>query len=378
VLLSTATPGLETREQVARGTYEVLTLPDRHGAARLPKTRLVDLTATPPPRGRWLAPPVADAIAARLEAGEQSLLFLNRRGYAPLTLCRACGARIQCPNCTAWLVEHRLARRLQCHHCGHAIPVPPACPACGAADSLVASGPGVERLAEEVAARWPAARTAIVTSDTIRTRADMARLVASVADGAIDVLIGTQMMAKGHDFPELTLVAVIDGDLGLEGGDPRAAERVWQQIVQVAGRAGRGARPGEVLVQTHQPRARIMQALARGDPSEFHAADREARLAAGMPPFGRLAALVVSATDAEAAAAAARALGLAAPSLPGFTVSGPAPAPLAMLRGRHRHRLLVRADRSVPLQAHVRDWLAAVPLPSAVRVSVDVDPQSFL
>jgi len=378
VVLATATPGLETLEQAARGTYRTLSLPDRHGGARLPDIHLIDLTRTPPPRGRWLAPPLAEAIARRLQAGEQSLLFLNRRGYAPLTLCRACGARIQCPNCTAWLVEHRLARRLQCHHCGHAMPVPDQCPACGAEDSLAACGPGVERLAEEVAATWPEARARIVTSDTIRTTADMGRLVAEVAAGDVDILIGTQILAKGHDFPNLTLVGVVDADLGLEGGDLRAAERAFQQIRQVAGRAGRADRPGEVWLQTHQPGARVMQALKSGDAAAFHAAERAMRLAAGMPPFGRLAAIIVSTLDAALAADAARALGRAAPAARGIAVIGPAPAPLAMLRGRHRHRLLVHARRHAPLQAYVRQWLDSVKLPGAVRVTIDVDPQSFL
>lgn len=378
VVLATATPGLETLEQAARGTYRTLGLPDRHGGAALPAIHLLDLTRTPPPRGRWIAPPLAEAIERRLAAGDQSLLFLNRRGYAPLTLCRACGARIQCPNCTAWLVEHRLARRLQCHHCGHAMPVPGHCPSCDARDSLAACGPGVERLAEEVAATWPEARCRVVTSDTVRTADDMGRLVAEVAAGEVDILIGTQILAKGHDFPNLTLVGVIDSDLGLEGGDLRASERVFQQIRQVAGRAGRAAKPGEVFLQTHQPGARVMQALQSGDAHAFHAAEREMRLAAGMPPFGRLAAIIVSALDAALAAEAARALGRAAPAAEGIEVIGPAPAPLAMLRGRHRHRLLVHARRNAPLQAYVRHWLAAVKLPGTIRVTIDVDPQSFL
>jgi primosomal protein N' (replication factor Y) len=378
VVLATATPSLETVEQVARGTYRALSLPARHGGATMPAIHLIDLTQTPPPRGRWVAPPLAQAIEKRLAAKEQSLLFLNRRGYAPLTLCRACGERIQCPNCTAWLVEHRLARRLQCHHCGHAMPTPKQCPSCQAEDSLAPCGPGVERLAEEVAATWPHARALVATSDTIRQPADMGRLVAAVAAGEVDILIGTQMLAKGHDFPNLTLVGVVDADLGLEGGDLRAGERVFQQIAQVSGRAGRGDKPGEVYLQTHQPRARVMQALLKGARDEFLAAEREMRLAAGMPPFGRLAAIVVSAMDAAAAADAAKRLGQAAPVADGIEVWGPGPAPMAMLRGRHRHRLLVHARRTAPLQGYVRDWLGLVEVPSSVRVTVDVDPQSFL
>jgi primosomal protein N' (replication factor Y) len=378
VVLATATPSLETVEQVARGTYVSLSLPDRHGGATLPAIHLIDLTKTPPPRGRWIAPPLAQAVEARLARKEQTLLFLNRRGYAPLTLCRACGERIQCPNCTAWLVEHRLARRLQCHHCGHSVPVPKHCPSCQAEDSLAPCGPGVERLAEEVAATWPQAKALVATSDTIRQPADMAALVGAVAAGEVDILIGTQMLAKGHDFPNLTLVGVVDADLGLEGGDLRAGERVFQQIRQVSGRAGRGEKPGEVYLQTHQPRARVMQALLKGERDEFLAAEREVRLAAGMPPFGRLAAIVVSSLDGAQAADAAKRLGMAAPAAEGIEVWGPAPAPMAMLRGRHRHRLLVHARRTAPLQDYVRAWLGRVELPSAVRVTVDVDPQSFL
>ncbi len=378
VVLATATPALETMEQVSRGTYRVLHLPDRHGGALMPIIHLVDLTKTPPPRGRWIAPPLAQAVEERLARKEQTLLFLNRRGYAPLTLCRTCGERIQCPNCTAWLVEHRLARRLQCHHCGHNMPTPKLCPTCSAEDSLAPCGPGVERLAEEVAATWPEAKALVATSDTIHTSSDMAELVSAVADGEVDILIGTQMLAKGHDFPNLTLVGVVDADLGLDGGDLRAAERCFQQIRQVSGRAGRASKPGEVFLQTHQPRARVMQALLKGEAQEFYAAEREVRQAAHMPPFGRLAAIVVSSLDGAVATDAAKRLGMAAPARDGIEVWGPAPAPLAMLRGRHRHRLLVHARRTAPLQAYVRDWLGTVQLPSTVRVTVDVDPQSFL
>lgn len=378
VVLSTATPALETVEQVRRGTYQLLSLPDRHGAATMPDIRLINLLKIPPPRGRWIAPPLADALDERLARREQTLLFLNRRGYAPLTLCRACGERIQCPHCTAWLVEHRQAGRLQCHHCGHNVPIPKACPACDAEDMLVPCGPGVERLAEEVEARWPEARVRVVTSDTLRTGKDAAALTAAVEEGEIDILIGTQVLAKGHDFPKLTLVGVIDADLGLSGGDLRAAERTFQQIAQVAGRAGRGALPGEVFIQTHQPQAPVMQALKREDRAGFLEAEREARLAAGMPPFGRLAALIFSSLDGAAAADAARRMATAAPTAAGIDVWGPSPAPLAMLRGRYRHRLLVHARRTSPLQDYLRRWLGALQLPANVRLAVDIDPQSFL
>jgi primosomal protein N' (replication factor Y) len=378
VVLATATPAIETQVLASRGTYRHLHLPGRFGGAELPDVQLVDMTRHPPARGQFLSPPVVAALDQTLAKGEQSLLFLNRRGYAPLTLCRTCGHRIQCTNCTAWMVEHRLSRRLACHHCGHQLPVPDACPECGAADSLAACGPGVERIGEEVRRLFPAARTAIVTSDTITSPARAAALVQAVAAGGVDIIIGTQMVTKGYHFPDLTLVGIVDADLGLSGGDLRAGERCWQQIVQASGRAGRGEKPGRVLIQTHQPGAALMQALAKGDADGFFAAEIAARRDLGLPPFGRLAALVISSEDAAAAKAAADTLGTAAPRADGLMVLGPAPAPLAMLRGRHRHRLLVQARRDLPLPAILRDWLARTPLPSSVRVVVDVDPYSFV
>jgi primosomal protein N' (replication factor Y) len=378
VILATATPAIETQVLASRGTYRHLVLPSRFGGAELPDVTLIDMTRHPPARGAFLAPPVVAALYQTLAKGEQSLLFLNRRGYAPLTLCRTCGHRIQCPHCTAWMVEHRLSRRLACHHCGHQMPVPETCPECGAPDSLAACGPGVERIAEEVRRLFPTARTAMVTSDTITSPARAAALVAAVEAREVDIIIGTQMVTKGYHFPDLTLVGIVDADLGLSGGDLRAGERCWQQIVQASGRAGRGHKPGHVLIQTHQPQAALMQALKAGDAKGFFAAEIAARRDLGLPPFGRLAALIISSEDAAAAKAAADTLGSAAPQADGLLILGPAPAPLAMLRGRHRHRLLVQARRDLPLPAILRDWLARTALPSSVRVVVDVDPYSFV
>src|SRR5579875_856771 len=378
VVLVSATPSLETVVNVARGRYERVSLPRRHAAAQLPATRLLDMRRERLESGRFLAPPLVAEIAATLAAGEQALLFLNRRGYAPLTLCRACGHRFRCPNCTAWLVEHRFTRRLLCHHCGHAEPVPPDCPHCLAAGTLVPCGPGVERLHEEVAALFPEARVALMVSDLLGGPRAAAELVRGMSERRYDVLIGTQIVAKGHHFPWLTLVGVVDADLGLAGGDLRAAERTYQLLHQVGGRAGRAERPGRVLIQTFMPEQPVMQALAAGDRDRFLAAEAEARRAAGLPPFGRLAALIVSADDAEAADAAARALARAAPRQPGLTVLGPAPAPLAVLRGRHRRRFLVKAARTLALQAAVREWLSRVRVTGSVRIQIDVDPYSFL
>ena len=378
VILASATPAIETRQQVALGHYAELKLPSRFGAATMPEIRALDLLRDPPLRGRWIAPPLVQELAANLERKEQSLLFLNRRGYAPLTLCRTCGHRFQCPNCTAWMVEHRLTARLACHHCGHVMPPPRACPECSEEDSLVACGPGVERIADEVAALFPDARTAIVTSDTLWSPAKAAEFVNRMDGGEIDIVIGTQLVTKGYHFPNLTLVGVVDADLGLSGGDLRAAERSFQQIAQVAGRAGRGAKPGRVLVQTRETGAPVIRALISGDAESFYAAETEARRHAGAPPFGRFAAIIVSSESLDEAVATARAIARSAPEVEGMQVYGPAPAPLAMLRGRHRQRLLVHARRTLDVQDVIREWLGALEWPKGVRVAVDVDPYSFL
>ncbi|MCU6454034.1 primosomal protein N' [Sphingomonas sp. A2-49] len=378
VILASATPAIETRQQVALGRYAELRLPGRYGAAEMPTIEAIDLIRNPPERGRWIAPKLVAALEQTLARGEQSLLFLNRRGYAPLTLCRTCGHRFQCPNCTAWMVEHRLTRRLACHHCGHVMPTPRACPECKEEDSLVACGPGVERIADEVTALFPEAKTAVVTSDTIWSPAKAAEFVGRMEAGDIDIVVGTQLVTKGYHFPNLTLVGVIDADLGLEGGDLRAAERTFQQIRQVSGRAGRGAKPGHVFIQTHSPGAQVMQALVTGDADAFYAAETEARRDAGAPPFGRYAAIVVSSEDQACANDVARLVAKSAPQVEGMAVYGPAPAPLAMLRGRHRYRLLVHARRALDVQDVIRDWLGPLDWPAKARVTVDVDPYNFL
>ncbi|KHK91648.1 primosomal protein N' [Novosphingobium malaysiense] len=378
VILASATPALESMQLAEAGVYRKIELPDRFGGAMLPEIEIIDLRKEVPERGRWLAPRLVEEMKDRLARGEQSLLFLNRRGYAPLTLCRHCGYRFQCPNCTAWLVEHRFSQRLACHHCGHEVPVPDACPECGTADCLVACGPGVERIADEVAEILPEARTALVTSDTMNTPEAIGEFVAKAEGGAIDVIIGTQLVTKGYHFPELTLVGVVDADLGLEGGDLRAAERTYQQVAQVAGRAGRGEKPGEVLIQTRHPEAAVIAALANGDRDAFYAAETESRREAGAPPFGRWAAIIVSSEDQAEALSAARAIGGTAPNLPDMLVLGPAPAPLSLLRGRHRFRLLINARRSAELQKALRDWLEPLQFPRGVRVSIDIDPYSFV
>ncbi|MGX7894857.1 primosomal protein N' [Tsuneonella sp. HG222] len=378
IVLSSATPALESLQMAASGIYERLELADRFGDARLPEIATIDLTQEKPPSGHWLAPRLVEEIKERMARGEQSLLFLNRRGYAPLTLCRNCGYRFQCPNCSAWLVEHRLSRRLACHHCGHETAPPDTCPECGEPDCLVACGPGVERIADEVTRLLPEARLALATSDTLNSPGSAARFVAEVEAGAVDVIVGTQLVTKGFHFPELTLVGVVDADLGLEGGDLRAAERTYQQIAQVAGRAGRGDKPGEVLIQTRHPKASVIAALAAGDRDAFYQAETDARRHAGAPPFGRWAAIIVSSEDQNEAKEAANRIGATRPELDDVMIVGPAPAPMALLRGRYRYRLLLNARRSAEVQDVIRQWLGALTFAPGVRVAVDIDPYSFV
>ncbi len=381
IVLASATPSLETLVNAENGRYSRIDLPSRHGGASMPDVTLIDMRRKEqaPPARQWLSPVLREALAQTMLAGEQGMLFLNRRGYAPLTLCRSCGHRLQCPNCTAWLVEHRLTKRLQCHHCGYQAKSPDACPECEAEGSFVACGPGVERVAEEVATLFPDARIAMMTSDTLSGPRALREVIEQVKQGAVDLLIGTQVMAKGHHFPMLTLVGVVDADLGLAGGDPRASERTFQLLHQVAGRAGREERPGRVMLQTYMPENAVMQALASHDRDSFLAVEADQRRQLEMPPFGRMAALIVSGEDEGAVDAAAAALGRAAPrDRDDLTILGPAPAPLAVLRGRYRRRLLIKGPKTVPLQPILYDWLARVEVPASIRVQVDIDPYSFL
>ena len=378
VILASATPALESLQMAESGIYEKVDLPSRFGGAELPAIELIDLTEEKPPHGMWLAQRLVDGIEERLERGEQSLLFLNRRGYAPLTLCRNCGFRYQCPNCSAWLVEHRFTRRLACHHCGHEAPAPQACTECGEPDCLVACGPGVERIADEVAERLSQARVFVATSDTLNSPGRAAEFIAAVEAREIDVIVGTQLVTKGFHFPELTLVGVVDADLGLEGGDLRAGERTYQQVAQVAGRAGRGSKPGEVLIQTRHPEAPVIAALAAGDRDAFYSAETEMRREAGAPPFGRWASIIISSEDDGEAREAANRLGAFRPDVADCMILGPAPAPMALLRGRYRYRFLINARRSVQLQHVIRRWLTQVDHPAGVRVAVDIDPYSFV
>ena len=377
IVLASATPSLESFVNASGGRYHWLKLERRHGAAVMPEIRLIDLRHTRVEPGTWLSALLREAVAATLASGEQAMLFLNRRGYAPLTLCEACGHKLVCRQCSAWLVEHRYQRRVACHHCGFEMPTPLRCPHCQAEKTLIACGPGVERVAEEFATAFPDARFAIASSDTLHGPLETQAAIRAMAKHETDVLIGTQIVAKGHHFPQLTLVGIVDADLGGSDGDLRARERTFQLLHQVSGRAGRAEKPGLVLIQTRNPDDPVMRALASGDRDTFFALEIAARKRISAPPFGRLAAIILSGRDGEVVRNAGRDLARAAPNAQGVKVWGPTPAFYQLLRGQTRERLLVQAERNVDVQSYLRSWLTRVKLPNSVRLTVDVDPVSF-
>ncbi len=377
VVLSSATPSLESLVNVERGRYGVVKLKDRHGRPELPETTRIDMTREKLEPGTWLSHQLVEAVSSTLALGDQALLFLNRRGFAPLTLCRSCGHRLHCPHCSAAMVEHRFRRELMCHHCGHKEPTPKACPACGTTGDLVPVGPGIERLAEEVAITFPQARIALLSSDLSRG-VNLRDTLRDVADGKFNLVLGTQLVAKGHHFPHLTLVGVVDTDLALESSDPRAGERTWALLAQVAGRAGRGLKPGRAMVQTYLPNHPLMKALITADRDSYLNTEKQIRETAGLPPHGRLAALIVSGSDAGLTERFVRHIASKAPLVEGVAVLGPAPAPIAMVRGRHRWRLLVKAGRDVNIQGFLRAWLQDISPKGNLKLEVDVDPYNFL
>ncbi|WP_299502768.1 primosomal protein N' [uncultured Roseobacter sp.] len=379
VVLASATPSLESWANAEAGKYRRLELTSRFGPAVMPQMRAIDMRAEALPSDRWVSKELQDAVTSRLEKGEQSLLFINRRGYAPITLCRACGHQIGCDHCDARMVEHRFLKRLVCHQCGETKPMPDVCPACEVEGRLAAVGPGVERLGEEAAALFPEAKIATLSSDMYGSARALKAEIEGIAEGAADVIIGTQLVAKGHNFPKLTLVGVIDADLGLQGSDLRAAERTFQLMRQVAGRAGRAEKPGTALLQTYQPEHPVIRAILAGDEDRFWAAEAREREVAGVPPYGRMAGIILSGPDVAKVFDAGNQLARQDGPLRaiGAQVFGPAPAPIARVRGRHRVRLLVKAEKSAPLQDALAKWVGQLRIKGDLRLAVDIDPQSF-
>jgi|SaaInl5LU_22_DNA_1037371.scaffolds.fasta_scaffold00982_11 primosomal protein N' (replication factor Y) (superfamily II helicase) len=378
VILASATPSIESIVNAQKGRYVHHRLLARHGAAKMPELKLIDMRVTPPEKGRWMVPQMVEAIKATIEQGQQSLVFLNRRGYAPLTICRSCGHRYACGQCDAWMVEHRFRKQLACHHCGLVEPVPHECEECGAEGSLTACGPGVERITEEVVNLFPDARTAILSSDHAGGNQALRQTLEQIIEGDVDIIIGTQIVAKGHHFPKLSFVGVVDADLGLGNGDLRAAEKTYQLLSQVAGRAGRDRTLGHAILQSYMPDHPVLQALVAGDRDGFIERECMAREMAHMPPFGRLAAIIVSSPSPQEGLNFVRQMATKIPHHPDINVLGPAPAPIARLRNRYRYRFLIKASRDAPVQSFIRQWLAPLQLRGGLRLSVDIDPYSFM
>ena len=382
VILSTATPDLETIINAEEKKYDCVKLNSRFAAALLPQIKVIDLKKDKPEKvswgTSWLAPSLVEALKENLDKGEQSMLFLNRRGYAPLTICRDCGHRIECPHCTAWLTEHKNANSLICHQCGYSMPIPKSCPECGSETGLVACGPGVERIAEEIKNRFPKARTAIVSSDITSGFAKVSEIISQMEKNELDIIIGTQILAKGHHFPMLTLVGVVDADLGLMGSDLRASEQTYQLLTQVAGRAGRGDKKGTVYLQTLYPENNVLKAILNNNREEFTTIEKKSRKILKLPPFGKLAAIIVSGNNQDKAEKVAVLLGKTAPNNEHITTLGPAPAPLFMIRGKYRYRLLLKTDKNINIQDIIKKWLSMVEIPASVRVKVDINPYSFM
>ena len=378
IVLASATPSLETVHNVNEGRYQHVKLPTRYGKAQLPQVTLIDMCAEKLPATEFLSGPLKEAIASQLDKGEQSLLFLNRRGYAPLLLCRSCGYRLECPNCTSWLVWHKQWRRLQCHHCDTILPEPTECPSCHAKETLAACGPGVERIHEEVANAFPDASIATLTSDNITGRQDMERSIHQISEGNIDLIIGTQLLAKGHHFPLLTLIGVVDADMGLKGGDLRAMERTYQLLHQLSGRAGREHLAGQVMIQTFQPGHPVMQALESGDRDSLLKLEMQSRRSSGMPPFGRLAAIILEGKQEASLKQIAQWMAQHIPTQEGLQVWGPTPAPLYRLREYYRYRFLIKGAKQTAIQSFIHQWLSHMRLPSGIKCKIDIDPQSFL
>lgn len=379
IILASATPSLETQINVIKGKYQTVVLNDRFGESRLPAISLIDLRTHPLPPQQWISAPLKEVITHTLARNEQTLLYLNRRGYAPLTVCRSCGHRYQCTQCSAWLVDHRSRRALICHQCGHTEQRPAACTQCGTVDSLISCGPGIERIAEEVRELFPKARTCILSSDLAGGQARLQTELDAISRGDVDIIIGTQLVAKGHHFPFITCVGVIDADAGLMSSDPRASERTFQMLQQVTGRAGRGEKLGYAYIQTYQPTHPLMGALVKGDVKAFYTQEREMREEAMLPPFGRLASVIISGAIQSDAEQYARLFAKSAPKRSGLTILGPAEAPITLIRGRYRYRILIKVERLFALQDYMRQWVKNTPPPrGSLKVVIDIDPYSFM
>ena len=382
IVLASATPSLETYHNMKIGKYIHLTLPKRATGAALPDIKLIDLKANTPERGKWISSVLTNEIKSKLDNREQSLLFLNRRGYAPLTICNSCGNKIKCVNCETWLVEHRSQNTLVCHHCGYTKRISNTCDICGAEGQIKACGPGVERIEEEINQLFPEAKLTVLSSDTMKSQKTLVKTLEKIKNNKVDIIIGTQMIAKGHDFPDLKLVGIIDSDVGLSGGDLRASERSFQLLQQVSGRSGRHAideqDKGVVFLQTYDNENPIIRAIAKNNRDDFFEKELSSRKNANMPPYGRLAAIILSSKYERKLDGFASELLRIAPLFKNVKIFGPAPAPLYFLRGKYRRRFLIKSDKTVNIQDVLLNWTNKIKTPHNVKLTIDIDPFSFM
>ena len=380
VILASATPSLESWVNVEKGKYLGVELSFRYGGALIPKIKTIDMRLEKLEKGNWISPTLVDQIRVRLTKGEQSLLFLNRRGFAPITLCQSCGEQVSCDQCDSRMVQHKKLDRVMCHQCGNIDRIPEKCAACGSEGTLSAIGPGIERLGIEVQRLFSDAKIAVLSSDLQTTATVLKEQLTKIAHGEIDIVVGTQLIAKGHNFPNLTLVGVIDADLGLQGADLRAAEKTFQMISQVSGRAGRDIKAGETFIQTYQPDHRVIKAIVDSDLEDFWRLEANDREKAKVPPFGRFVSIIISGVDLKKVEEVGRVLSKNVCTLRalGIQVFGPAPAPISRIKGMYRNRMLVKADLKTSVQKPLREWVLKSKTIKGVKIKIDIDPYNFL
>ncbi len=376
VVLSSATPSIETIHNIAKGKYHRVKLESRYGGATLPEINIVDMSKSGLDKGKWISKQLKKKVEEYLIKDKQVMLFLNRRGYAPITLCKSCGHKETCKNCSTFLVAHKSNNSLLCHYCGYKKYIQSDCSECDEKDSLINCGPGVERIAEEVESLWPDEKYIVVTKDSLEKDKD-GETISSILNKDVRIIIGTQILSKGHHFPALDLVGVIDADIGLFGADLRASERTYQLLTQVSGRAGRETK-GEVIVQTYYPSNPIVKALQEGKRDDFYDLEIQSRKDINMPPFNRLVGVVLSDRNESRLEEVAHNLAKQVEYNETISVLGPVLAPIYYVRGRYRYRFLVKSPYGSKVQDYVNKWISKVKLPSTTRMKIDVDPYNFM
>ena len=378
IILSSATPSLETWSNSRNKKYSTVKLQKRIGEAQMPTINLIDMRTNSALHGSWISNHLEMEILENFKKKELVLLFLNRRGYAPLTLCKSCGFRLSCEFCKSWLVEHRSINNFLCHQCGYLKKIKSTCDSCGEENSMISCGPGVERLKEEISLKFPEAKTEILSSDTIQNPESLNQFIKKINDQSIDLIIGTQIVAKGHNFRRLTLVGIIDGDISLSGGDLRASEKTFQLLQQVSGRSGRENLPGKVFIQTYDPENDVMKALQKNNRDDFLKIEALDRQESQMPPFGRLAAIIISSKNESILDFLANKLAVQVPKFKDVIILGPAPAPVAIIRGRHRRRFLIKTSKNVNIQKVIKVWISSIKVHSSVKLAIDIEPYTFM